>query len=268
MLETAIVIFREGLEAFLIVAIMLAYVANTGRHHLRKPIISGIVVALIISATTGYHVAELAQDPLWEGGFALLAGALVASFTIYIMKNAKHFRNDITARLSQSFHEVDVVAEIGVFIFTILMIIREGMETALLLGTLSAQEENSAMLLGGAIGAGLVAFIGYLWVTQSSKINLRLFLQVTGVFLVLFACELFLYGLHELSEMNAIPLIGENMNINFHIWTEVIEEPFISNAITFFLFIVPTIWLTGAALTQNKEKTINTSIEETASAAE
>lgn len=246
MLETAVVIFREGLEAFLIVAIMLAFVTNTGRHNLRKPIFSGIIVAFLISATTGYHVADLAQEPIWEGSLAIIAGLLVASFTIYIMRTAKHIRGDIHKRMETAASQDGALAEIGIFVFTILMIAREGMETALMLGAYSGQIEPAQMWMGAALGFGLVAVIAYLWTTQSHKINLKLFLQVTGVFLVLFAFELFFYGLHELSEMNNIPLIGEEANMNFHIWSEFIEEPIISNLITLGLLAIPSLWLLGA----------------------
>ena len=262
MLETLIIVFREGLEAFLIVAIMLAYVTNTGRTSLRKPIFAGIIVALIISATTGWHVAELAEDPVWEGTLAVIAGALVASFTIYIMKNAKNIRGDIHKTIDKTAQEDSALADIGIFVFTIIMIVREGMETALMLGALSAQTDAAMMLTGAALGTTAVAMIGYLWVSQSHKINLKLFLQVTGVFLVFFAAELFLYGLHELSEMNAIPLIGENMNINFHIWTEFIETPFVSNLITFGLLAVPCLWLGGAYVRDKFFKTEYTTAAE------
>lgn len=246
MLETAVVIFREGLEAFLIVAIMLAFVTKTGRFELRKPIFAGIIIALIISATTGWHVAEMAQDPAWEGSFAIIAGILVASFTVHIMKSAKTIKHDIHKRLGEDRHDESALAEIGVFIFTILMISREGMETALMLGALSGQEQALSMYVGAAAGAGLVGMVAYLWVTQSRKINLGLFLQVTGVFLVLFSIDLFFYGLHELSEMNLIPFIGDEWNTNFHIATEAIETPLISNLITAGLLGVPCIWLAAA----------------------
>ena len=251
MLETAVVIFREGLEAFLIVAIMLAYVTKTGHEHLKKPIYAGIAVAFFVSITTGWHVAELAQEPVWEGTLAMVAGALVASFTLYVMKTAKNIKGDIHNKLEKASSEENTLAEIGVFIFTILMISREGMETALMLGALTAQEEALSMYLGAGAGAALVGAIAYLWVSQSQKINLRLFLQVTGVFLVLFSIELFFYGLHELSEMNAIPMIGDDWNINFHIATEFIETPWISNTITAGLLGIPCGWL-GYSYWRNK----------------
>jgi high-affinity iron transporter len=227
MLETLIVVFREGLEAFLIVAIMLAYVTKTGHSGLRKPIFAGIGLAALISVTTGWHVAELAQDPIWEGSLAMIAGALVASFTLYVMKTAQNIRSGIHESLEKKAQEEGALADIAVFAFTVLMVSREGMETALMLGTLSSQNDAIMMWLGAGLGAALVGVIAYLWASQSQRINLRLFLQVTGVFLVLFSVDLFLYGLHELSEMNAIPLIGDDMNTNFHIWTEAIETPLV-----------------------------------------
>lgn len=255
MLETLLITFREGLEAFLIVAIMLAYVTKMGYFHLRKPIYSGILVALIISATTGWHVAELAEDPVWEGTFSLIAGALTASFTIYIMQTAKRIRSNIGDSIEHNMNKGGALAEIGVFIFTILMISREGMETALMLGSLTAQENAAAMWTGALAGLAGITSIAWLWSTQSRRINIGLFLQVTGVFLVLFSIELFAYGLHELSEMAAIPLIGDDANMMLHTWSEPIESKIGSNIITFGLVIVPCLWLIAPLLRDRFLKT-------------
>lgn len=246
MLETLLITFREGLEAFLIVAIMLAYLKNTGRLHLIKPVYAGVAVALLISATTGWHVAELAEDPAWEGSLSLIAGAMVASFTVYIMRTAKTIRQEIGNSLEKRAQQEGIWAEFGVFFFTILMVAREGMETALMLGSITAQNDGTMMLAGGIAGLACVALIAYLWTSQSRRINLRLFLQVTGIFLVLFSVHLFIYGLHELSEMNAIPLIGDDMNTKFHIMTEPVEEA--GGYITTGLMIVPMLWLLGSFL--------------------
>lgn len=243
MLETLFITFREGLEAFLIVAIMLAYLTKTGRFNLVKPVYSGIVVALLISATTGYHIQELAQDPIWEGILAFIAGGLVASLTWYVMKNAKNIRQDIQNNLEIQASQDGVLAEIGIFFFTVLMIAREGMETALMLGTVSAQESASTIATGAALGLVLVAVIGYFWIKQSNRINLKLFMQVTGIFLILFSVHLFLYGVHELSEMSALPL-PESLNIAIHHATESFEpdQP-VGQIITYSLLVVPCAWL-------------------------
>ena len=244
MLETMLITFREGLEAFLIVAITLAYLTKTGRFNLVKPAWFGVIVALIISATTGYHIQELAGEPVTEGILALIAGGLVATLTVYVMKTAGTIRQDIHNRIEKHAAQDGALAEIGIFFFVVLMISREGMETALMLGALTGKTETSALMGGAMLGLALVGVIGYFWIRQSHRINLKLFMQVTGIFLVLFSIHLFLYGLHELSEMHAIPFLSEEMTITFHHMTEPFEpgEP-IGNLITYSLLAIPCGWL-------------------------
>jgi high-affinity iron transporter len=249
MFETLIITFREGLEAFLIVAIMAAYLIKTGRKNLLRPLYAGIGAALLISATTGWHVAEMAEDPIWEGAMAMIAGALVASFTIFIMMNAKNIRGNIHEKMESHASKTGYFASVSVFIFTVLMIAREGMETALMLGAISAQTNATEMWIGAIIGILSVTAIGWLWTTQSNRINLKLFMQVTGIFLVLFAVDLFIYGVHELSEMYAMPFVGQSVNEWLHVNTEMFGHGSLySQLITYGLIVVPVTWLGYSAL--------------------
>jgi len=244
MFETLIITFREGLEAFLIVAIMAAYLIKTGRRQLMTPLFAGIGAALLISGTTGWHVAELAEDPIWEGWLALIAGMLVASFTMFIMVNAKNIRGNLHDLIDVQAQKTGIFASVGVFIFTTLMITREGMETALMLGAISAQTDAVNMWIGAMMGLISVTAIGFLWVTQSNRVNLKLFMQVTGLFLILFAVDLFIYGIHELSEMYAIPFVGQSVNEFLHINTEMFGHGSLySLVITYGLIVVPAGWL-------------------------
>ena len=195
MLETLLITFREGLEAFLIIAITLAYLTKTDRQNLVKPVYFGAFVALIISATTGWHIAELADTPFMEGILAIIAGVLVASLTYIVMKNAKNIKKTLTHKIETQATKTGWGAVIGIFLFTVVMVAREGMETALMLGAISSKTDSTSMLIGAMSGLTLTALIGYLWVKQSHKINLKLFMQVTGVFLILFSIHLFLYGI-------------------------------------------------------------------------
>lgn len=241
MLETLLITFREGLEAFLIVAITLAYIIKTKRYYFVPAVKAGVVVALLLSATAGYHISTLAQNPVMEGTLALIAGGLVASMTLYVMKNARHFRGDIHQRIDREAEKNSAIAMIGIFAFTVLMISREGMETALMLGSIAGQMHATEMFAGAAAGLGLTGLIGYLWVKQSDKINLRLFLQVTGIFLVIFSLHLFVYGIHELSEMDLLPFVD---NYPIHIATEPFAHGHIvAQIITYSLVAVPCIWL-------------------------
>ena len=241
MLETLVITFREGLEAFLIVAIMLAYLIKTGRNNLVRPVYYGVAVALLLSATTGWHITELAENPVTEGSLALIAGAMVASLTVYVMKTAKSIRQSISDTLEKHATKTNAGAAIGIFLFTVLMIAREGMETAMMLGTISHQIDSTPMLIGALGGLATTALIGTLWVKKSSSINLRLFMQVTGIFLVLFSIHLLMYGLHELSETEAFPILDNEW---LHETTEIFDShrPF-AKFVTYSLLVVPCAWL-------------------------
>lgn len=241
MLETLLITFREGLEAFLIVAITLAYLYKTNRKELAKPVYYGIAVALLVSATTGWHIAEMADTPFMEGVLALVAGALVASLTYYMMTTAHKIKDHIGNTVEKHATKAGWGAIIGVFVFTVVMIAREGMETALMLGAISSKTDGSQMLIGAVLGLSLTAFIGYLWATQSNKINLKLFMQVTGIFLFLFAIHLFLYGIYELTEVQGSVFYNDAVHQAM--------KPFVSSKTLFGqltiygLLVVPCAWL-------------------------
>lgn len=241
MLETSIIIFREGLEAFLIVAIMVAYLMQTGKKHLIEPVFWGVGVAVLISITTGWHIAELAADPAMEGILAIVAGIFVASLTYVVMKNAKNIKGQITSKLEQQSEKGGFAAVAGIFAFTVIMIAREGMETAMMLGAISGTINFGNMIVAILLGLVGVGIIGYLWIKQSANINLKLFMQVTGVFLILFCIHLFVYGFHELTEAGAVPFID---NFYWHTLTEPLEpgEP-VGQAITISMLAIPCLWI-------------------------
>ena len=94
---------------------------------------------------------------------------------------------------------------LGVFAFTLLMISREGMETALLMGTLLFQVQAVDVISGAVIGTVCAAFVASLWSRYGHRVNLGLFFQVTAVFLLVFVVQLLIYGFHELTEANIFP---------------------------------------------------------------
>lgn len=249
MFETMMITFREGLEAFLIVAITLAYLTKTGRHELKKPVYWGIIAALLISATTGWHIAEMADTPFMEGILALVAGALVASLTYYMMTTAHKIKDHIGQTVEKHAAKAGKGAIIGMFIFTIVMIAREGMETALLLGAISGKTEGSQMLLGALCGICLTAIIAYLWASQSHKINLKLFMQVTGAFLFLFAVHLFLYGVYELTEVEGSIFYNDAVHQAMKPWVS--TKTLFGQLTIYGLLVVPCAWL-GFAFIKDK----------------
>ncbi len=253
MLETLVITFREGLETFLIVAITLAYLRKTGRAALAPAVYAGIVTAILISATTGWHIKDLVKEPMMEGLMAMAAGLLVASMTFMMLRTAKHMGKQITDKLESHANKGGIAAMASVFIFTVLMIAREGMELSMMLGAMTSYLSLPSLLIGGLSGFGIVALIGFLWISQSNRINLKLFMQVTGVFLVLFATHLFVFGIHEISEINALPLFSKETNYTIHIATEAFgHDSLYAHLVTYSLLIVPCAWLAFSILRGNR----------------
>lgn len=198
MLQALIVVFREGFEAFLIVAIIFAYLRKTGRDVLRPAVWWGIAVSVLASFGLGFLLQRINQ-PLWEGVLALLAAVLVASFVIHIWRVAPRMKRDLENRLEQ--RASGPWAWVGVFGFTLLMITREGMETALML----IQVRQGRFWLGCALGLAAAASMSWLWAHYGHRVNVKRFFQVTGLFLLLFTVQIAFYAIHELSEAEILP---------------------------------------------------------------
>jgi high-affinity iron transporter len=208
MLQAFVVTLREGLEAFLIVAISLAYLRKSGRRELIAAVHWGIALSVLISIAAALLFQRAANHSLWEGILAVVAAVSVASLTVHMWRTARRIKREIEGHLSISAQKTRAAAFAGVFLFTLLMITREGMETALLMGTLLFQQTSMAIITGAAIGTASAAAIAWLWSRYGHRVNLGLFFQVTAVFLLVFVVQLLIYGFHELTEANIFPYSG------------------------------------------------------------
>ena len=205
MLQAFVITLREGLEAFLIVAISLAYLRKSGRQELVPAVHWGIGLSVLISIGAAVLFQRAANHALWEGLLAVTAAVLVTSLTVHMWLTARRIKSDIESHLSTSARKTGTAAFVGVFLFTLLMITREGMETALLVGTLLLQQTSMTILTGAAIGTAAAATVAWLWSRYGHRVNLGLFFQVTAVFLLVFVVQLLIYGFHELTEANIFP---------------------------------------------------------------
>jgi high-affinity iron transporter len=205
MLPAFVITLREGLEAFLIIAISLAYLRKSGRKQLIPAVHWGIVVSILLSVGAAWLFKRASNQALWEGVLALVAAVLVGSLIVHMWRHARKMKSEIEGSLAASAAEVGSKAMLGVFLFTLLMITREGMETALLMGTLLSQVGVSSIALGAFGGTVCAAFVAWLWSRYGHRVNLGLFFQVTAVFLAVFVVQLAIYGFHELTEANLFP---------------------------------------------------------------
>jgi len=236
MLQAFVITLREGLEAFLIVAISLAYLRKSGRRELTGAVHLGIVAAVVLSALGGYLLYNAANQELFEGPLALLAAVSVTWMVVHMWRAGRHMKRDIEGRLASSTGKAAAGAFAGVFLFTVLMVTREGMETALLLMQL---KETLNLVIGAALGVGGAAALAALWSKYGHRVNLGLFFQVTAIFLFVFVIQLLIFGVHEMSEQNLLPFSGP-----IHEATESWgPDSAFGHALTYMLVLLPAGWL-------------------------
>jgi high-affinity iron transporter len=243
---------REGIEAFLIVALTLSYLRRTGRPHLAKAVYAAIALSIVTCAGAGFVFSKAANQPLWEGTLALVAAVLVGSLLVYMKRVSARLKSDIENRIE---HRVQSGGSSsgafwGVFVFALLMITREGMETALLVATAFFQMKSSAVLTGLALGVVAAAAIGFLWTRLGRDVPLKTLLNVSAVFLAIFLVQLVLYGIHELAEARLFP-----NSQALHDATEILgPDGKIGHLLAYALAVIPTAWLIGTWWRRRRSK--------------
>ena len=244
MIQAFVITLREGLEAFLIVAISLAYLRKTGRRELVPAIHWGIAASILLSIGAGLLLAKARNQSLWEGVLGIAAAFLVASLTVHMWRAGRHMKKDIEGKLAASSVRTGRGAFWGVFVFTLLMITREGMETAMLMNALLFQVKAMNIVGGAAAGTLVAAFIAFLWSRYGHRVNLARFFQVTAIFLLVFVVQLLIYGFHELAEAQVLP------NSEALHWA---TEPYgpdgvYGHYLTYLLVALPLAWLALSSL--------------------
>lgn len=201
MLQTLLIVMREGFEAFLIVAITLTYLRKTGRPRLVPAVYWGIGASILASIALGYMLMQGARQALWEAVLGAITVVLVATLVIQMWRMAPRLKREMEARLEEvSTRETRWLAFAGVFLFTVLMISREGMETALML-----YQIRGGFLMGGILGLLGAATLAWLWGRFGHRVNLRRFFQVTSIYLLLFLAQVAVYTFHEMAEAGLLP---------------------------------------------------------------
>jgi len=224
MLNSFIIVMREGFESFLLVAVILAYLRKSGQKWLTSSVFVAIVLALAASAGLAYvlnkgvddavvqsmfgsfiggYISQFfANEALREAVLGAIAVVMVGTLVIHMWRHGPKVQQRMRERLSAvSSKGSSVAAVAGVFLFTFLMITREGMETALML--MQVKDPN---LISGAL-LGLLAAVAFAfgWAKFGHLINIRRFFQVTGIFLLLFMVQVSIYSFHEFSEAGLLP---------------------------------------------------------------
>jgi high-affinity iron transporter len=155
---------------------------------------------------------------------------------VHMWRTGRRMKGDIEGRLQLSSARPGAAAFTGVFLFTTLMISREGMETALLLMQL---KETAYLMLGAALGVVGAAGIAWLWSRYGHRINLALFFQATAIFLFVFVVQLLIKSVHEMSEQNFLPF-SEGIHDATEAWG---PDSMFGHTLTYLLVILPLAWI-------------------------
>jgi high-affinity iron transporter len=226
MLEAFIVTLREGVEAALIVGITLAYLSKINRPELRKSVYAALISAFVGSL----GVAALLSRTRWnqdifEGWVMLAAAFFVITMIIFMMKTGRKLKGEIEGKVGLL---AGRNAWFGLFAFVFLMVLREGVETVLILSAVSLNSTELLSFLGTFLGVIAAIAFGVMFVKGSVRINLQKFFRVTTVILFFVAAQLVISGLHELSENGVLPSSKTEMAI---------IGPIVRNDLFFFITI-------------------------------
>jgi len=244
MTDMLVITLREGIEAFLIVAIAAAYLRKTGRETLLSAVWYGAAAALLVSVAFGGWLLQYAVQPIWEGWLAAVAALLVISMAIYMQGAGKRMGAEIGRKIDAAVLRPGAGAWLGVFLFVVLMIAREGVETAFMIAALLRNSGSEGMLAGALAGTALAAAIAWAWLRWGRRVNLALFFQATAIYLVLFSLQLLLYAFHEFTEAQVLPLD----NVYWHVATENWAEGRYAQLYTALMVLAPLAWIAWTGL--------------------
>ncbi|MGO9123878.1 MAG: Fe-S-containing protein [Terriglobales bacterium] len=226
MLQAFIVTLREGVEAALIVGITLAYLAKIGRPELKRPVYAALVSAFLGSIGVAVLLSRMKwNQDVFEGWIMLAAAFFVVTMIVFMMKTGRKLKGQIEGKVSLL---AGRNAWFGLFLFVFLMVLREGVETVLILSAVSLNSTELLSFLGTLLGVATAVLFGVMFVKGSVRINLQKFFRITTVILFFVAAQLIIAGLHELSENEVLPSSRQEMAI---------IGPIVRNDLFFFVTI-------------------------------
>ena len=248
---------REGLEASLVVVILIAYLVKTERRHLLPRIWGGVAAAVLVSLAFGalltfgpQRLTYQAQEGL-GGTLSIIAVGFVTWMVFWMARHARGLSGELRGK-------IDLAAEGGrasLVVVAFLAVGREGLETALFLWSAAQAtgDSQSAGLVGGVLGILTAVVMGYFFYKGVLKINLAKFFRYTGMILIVVAAGVLSYGVHDLQEAGILPGL---YNLAFDVSNQVPESSWYGTllkgtvnfspnttwlqAVVWLLYIVPT----------------------------
>jgi FTR1 family protein len=212
MLSALLLALREGVEAALVVGIVLVYLNRTGRRQLARYVWAGVAVAIVCSFAAAVLLQrwQVSEDG-FEGVLMLAAAALVVSMIIWMNRVARRLRKEIEQRVETYVQKGERAAGWGIGFFVFLMVLREGAELILILRAVELSIAGLQVWIGTGIGIAMAVAVGLFFFQGTLKIPLGRFFAATSTILMVVAFQLALTGLHELSEATWLPSSKQEM---------------------------------------------------------
>lgn len=215
MLAALVLAFREGLEAALIVGIVLGVLRRIGRTDRVWSVWAGAALAALISLAVGAALYALGiafegrAEEIFEGTAMLLAAGVLTWMIFWMARQGRSLQNELEKDVRQATLTGGTWALFGLAFVAVL---REGVELALFLTAAAFTASAGSTLLGGLLGLAAAAVAGWLLFASTRQLNLRAYFRVTGLLLLVFAAGLVAHGVHEFNEVGWIPSVVE------HVW--------------------------------------------------
>ena len=206
---------REGLEAALIIGVLLGALQKLNRNEMKATIWIGAGVATALSVVVGWFLNRIGAsfegraEEIFEGIAMLLAAGILTWTVFWVRTQASTVSMKLEADTQNA---VMKGSRASLFLLAFLSVFREGLELALFLTAAAISTDSTQVLIGAGLGLATVTAVAILLFRSLIRLDLGKFFQVTSILLIVFAAGLVAYGVHEFNEAGIIPSVIE------HIW--------------------------------------------------
>lgn len=214
MLSSFFISFREGLEAFLIIGIVISYLYKTGERSFIKHVIFGALSAIVLSVAIAYIFELLLggfagkTEQIFEGSVMLLAVVVLTYMIFWMNSQAKKVKSDIEISVDNAIGKKKIFS---LFFLGFIIVLREGAETVLFFRAISFQTDSRGLIVGGVIGIISAIALALVFFISTIKVNLSLFFRITGILVMFISAGLLSASVHEFQEAGVIPVIKGNV---------------------------------------------------------
>jgi high-affinity iron transporter len=215
MLSSLLLALREGLEAALIVGMLLGAIQKMKVPHLRKWIWGGVLAAVVLSVAAALGLTALGAEfegrgeQIFEGIMMTLAALLLTWMIFWMQRQSRYLRQNLEAGVNRAAAKNNSGG--ALFLLAFAAVGREGIELALFLIAARVASEPVSALLGALAGLSLAILLGYTLFATTYRLNVQRFFRVINFLLLLFAAGLLAHGVHEFSEAGLIPAVIEHV---------------------------------------------------------